>query len=805
MTDADSCRADALDRYLDSLVTGDATGAARPSDGLDPELAQIVRALRSDTDAAPDPWFAARLRENLLMDATSSFTLPTLAPSLAPPAAASADPVRIVHTAARHALRRRAGLSAPGTATLPAQSVRPAPPRVPKPPTLLQHWNRRGWPILEFVAAAALIIGLVTAVTGNLPGGNGTNHQPTSLPGYASQTSQFAAATATPTPPEDRGVMSGGFAANDGQMPGPGLRDTPSVLWRIPTSQNAYSMVEGDGVVAWVEPKGDVLSDTGTGYVIHAISSTAGGVVWDVGISTVPALAVNGQTLIASIRSAPNEPPASIGDVQIGDGKQSVIASLDLKTGKLGWFSQIPGRAVLGAVDGGQGFVTSNDGTLHVIDLATGKEVWSQHLVQPLDLNTETGTLATLAVSKDMLVVYSQQEGNLYALNRDDGTTLWTTPVTDPTAKLGNDGEVYGQGTVTVSGPTIAGDAVLVTRSDYQNGGKQELLSLDLKTGQTSWTAELTPTVNGVAHPPYLPSDPRVGGGVVFLVAPVNENYGLIAFDPATGKQKWTVDLGETGYTSASVTGDTAYLARPAGQLTAVDLADKGNELWSVQTGGALRTSPFVRDGVIYQTGTDGYIYALSGNAAPAPASDSTPNISGQPTCDVTPVPAQSTHTTPYATPDAMATPAQTFEGINPDYPGVETMAWSNLPVGTPADAETVAGIQETVDGMTACARVGNLGGVAAYYTPDYSLRPGPASALWYSGYPMVSSEVPVMSRDLRVLPDGRVGMVVTDGLISREIGQNEGRLYLFAQQPDGRWLIDEIVILNDSGNPPQG
>ncbi|ERH08985.1 MAG: hypothetical protein J07HX64_00737 [halophilic archaeon J07HX64] len=60
-----------------------------------------------------------------------------------------------------------------------------------------------------------------------------------------------------------------------------------------------------------------------------------------------------------------------------------------------------------------------------------------------------------------------------------------------------------------------------------------------------------------------------------------------------TGEQVWTVDTGDTVESSPSVVGGTVFAGSLDGRLYALDAAT-GEQVWTVDTGDAVRTSPAV-------------------------------------------------------------------------------------------------------------------------------------------------------------------------------------------------------------------
>lgn len=113
-------------------------------------------------------------------------------------------------------------------------------------------------------------------------------------------------------------------------------------------------------------------------------------------------------------------------------------------------------------------------------------------------------------------------------------------------------------------------------------------------------------------------SYPIVAGGRVFATAASPNGYGtvLYAIDAATGQDAWApVDLGGTYWWSAlAYGGDRLYAQNYDGVLTAFDPAS-GKEIWTVTLPGqySFTSPPTFADGVVYTggSGSGGTLYAV--------------------------------------------------------------------------------------------------------------------------------------------------------------------------------------------------
>jgi outer membrane protein assembly factor BamB len=191
--------------------------------------------------------------------------------------------------------------------------------------------------------------------------------------------------------------------------------------------------------------------------------------------------------------------------------------------------------------DGTLIYQSSMDDTLFALDPTTGTQIWQAALGNPLlsaPALDETGTLyvGTLA-------------GDLYAVNSSDGSILWRTDL---------EGNIW-------STPTIQGDSLYIGTLFNRQG---KFYAIDKTSGQIIWQRDEETAI--IASPlalegqviyvteagrvqaltstgsPQWQADLKgkllvapVLAGDVFIVAPLQGDYLLVAFD-LNGAQKWT-------------------------------------------------------------------------------------------------------------------------------------------------------------------------------------------------------------------------------------------------------------------------
>ena len=818
MTAHDHATADQLDRDLDRLARGE----GQPAAGSDPRLAADVRAIRAHEEApAPDPAFVARLRETLLMDATLS--VPGSVPGHAangtvPSHATSLPPLPLAAPDARHRDARR---------HLAASSVPAAAPTAigKRRRTLVRRWNRLGWPAVELLGVAALIVGLVSVMMG----GNGG--LPALVPGFGQNTQ-----VATPAADSGAVAMAQGNAGRTGEMPGPGVASDPTVVWsKVPSSGSfaAAPIVAGDTLYTVNQgeyPDGSrvVAYDTTTGILRWQAAVDEGRLEYGApavsdGLVLVPVIDYGPSDAAADLIATPRTGPTGIENT-------GALLALDAQTGQTVWrFATGMIGYLSPLVVGNLVYVSDGLGTVQAISIETGEEVWNT--TYPIQ---GTMTPNSSLSSAGGLIYFGSNQGDLYALDAATGKQVWATNLGGnfPTTPVVVGGTIYVASSA-IQGPAGLDETVLLPNPDVPAPavepnaatpaaesperiaeGQSRLYAIDAATGAPTWSVDLGYTLRPA---------PMVAGDSVIIAGAGASSDEIIALDAATGQtERWSLTTDGMIDTTVVAADGIGYAGTFGSTFYAIDLSD-GSTIWSVQTGSAIGFQAYVSDSLVFMAGAGtagsfstangggmGTLYALGQGtgATPGAASMSPTDISGLPPCTVDPVPAapatpvpNGDGTVPTVTvtpPDA--TPASTLPNIDVGTEGQQpVIAWSEIPVGQPATEEQVAGISEMLQRMQACDRPGNGRYIAAFYSDDYFLRPWVINTIAYNGYQFWGAvggpiDPNTIAAQARMLPDGRVAVLRTF-----DVNPDYGQLFIFVEQ-DGQWLIDEYEEVSPDG-----
>lgn len=220
---------------------------------------------------------------------------------------------------------------------------------------------------------------------------------------------------------------------------------------------------------------------------------------------------------------------------------------LDAATGQPRW--DFPGKISSPPVVGEKGlvFVTTQDGKFHAVNPADGQACFSVEL-------PGGARGARLGPAGEVVV---ECGGRTLGLSQEDGSTLWSSPVTGPEVAVGRDGRMFAAGD----------DLKCVVGYDRDSG------------------AELWRQSHGQCrHRPAVGPD-----GTVYLG---NVAGKFMALDPANGEIKWSYDTGSHILESPTMGPDgTIYAGNLAGQLFAFDPVKQGMK-WCSDVGAEVRQPP---------------------------------------------------------------------------------------------------------------------------------------------------------------------------------------------------------------------
>ncbi|HLR24189.1 MAG TPA: carboxypeptidase regulatory-like domain-containing protein [Candidatus Avipropionibacterium sp.] len=216
-------------------------------------------------------------------------------------------------------------------------------------------------------------------------------------------------------------------------------------------------------------------------------------------------------------------------------------------------------------------------------DWPTSKNNYSRNPVSSVDIDAEklikvwsADTPGQIVFSSPVIsdgkVVFTTNNGNIIALDQNNGERLWSVR-----SVLTNR-----------STPTIVNGVVYVG-----GGGDGQIHALDLETGNKLWSAH-------VDFPPIYET-PVYHEGVLYVSSHMDANAKVIALDAETGAELWRVDNGDGAFFGPTLGEERLYVGSYDSKELRALSSDDGSEIWKVSIEGqGFSSSPVYNDGVIY-------------------------------------------------------------------------------------------------------------------------------------------------------------------------------------------------------------
>ena len=257
----------------------------------------------------------------------------------------------------------------------------------------------------------------------------------------------------------------------------------------------------------------------------------------------------------------------------------------------LRWVADLPGRGLSSpVVAGNRVFVTATTGyqqsRLHVLcfDLASGKKLWERQFwsTGSTTCHPKTSMAAPTPVTDGKNVYALFATCDLVCLDMD-GNLVWLR-------SLAGDYPTVTNQVGMAASPTIWKDTLLVL---LENAGESFAAGIDTATGKNKWKVERKRQINWTT--PIVIQNGN-DAEVLFL-----NGSELAAYDPATGKKRWSYDGG--GSTTPSAVPGKGMVLVPGSELVALKPpAGKGEPevLWSSTPLRPATASPVYHDGRVY-------------------------------------------------------------------------------------------------------------------------------------------------------------------------------------------------------------
>jgi len=306
--------------------------------------------------------------------------------------------------------------------------------------------------------------------------------------------------------------------------------------------------------------------------------------------------AASGKSLwTAKVMPETEDDPVLGGGLAFSGGRLFVTAgfnevlALNPDSGDILWRAKVPG-AVRGAPSSmpGKVFVVTVDNQTLALNAEDGKQEWTHQ-----GLTETTGLLgaASPAANRD-IVLPAYSSGEIYALDVNTGSTLWSDSVAPMTRSSGNFSDIRGL-------PVI--DRGTVVAISYAG----RIAAIDERTGNRNWDAKF-----GGSQTPFA------SGNRVFIVT---SDSAVVSLDMMSGKTLWSTQLdkyknpedleGAIVWYGPVLAGDRLLLVSSIG--TAVDIDPKtGSVIRSWKTGQNVVAPPSIAGETLYLLSANGTLSA---------------------------------------------------------------------------------------------------------------------------------------------------------------------------------------------------
>ncbi|MBU0608665.1 MAG: PQQ-binding-like beta-propeller repeat protein [Armatimonadetes bacterium] len=207
------------------------------------------------------------------------------------------------------------------------------------------------------------------------------------------------------------------------------------------------------------------------------------------------------------------------------DGENDVVKCLKLQDGSEVWrYSYVEGGAEdygyarsTPTYDNGKLYTLSRLGILCCLDATAGRMIWSKSLLRDFGGRHPQWKYAfSPLIDGDRLIVQTgSPRGNVIALDKNNGATLWVSDNTDP------------------AGYATAAIATILGRRQYVIPTGSSFIGVDDQTGRTLWRFpwENKCKVNA--------SQPIIEGNFVFITSGYNIGCALLEITPQGAQARW--------------------------------------------------------------------------------------------------------------------------------------------------------------------------------------------------------------------------------------------------------------------------
>lgn len=247
-------------------------------------------------------------------------------------------------------------------------------------------------------------------------------------------------------------------------------------------------------------------------------------------------------------------------------GENGVVYAFEPRYGEEIWNKRVSdGNKTLWLNAYNERVVVGWENNTQCFDQKTGDQVW---------VNENAKHVSSKPVFLGDIVFVGDRYGRVYALNLNDGSSIWQNQL--------NKNNVY----LTIDDDTL-----------FSSAGNK-VYSIDVDNGNIIWEYQVG---NDVVSSPYV-SDGRVYFGSL--------DTKVYSLDAETGECIWSSSTGWGVCSSPVVSDGVVYVGSMDNYMYAFDVED-GDMIWSFVTYGAIRSTPVVYGDYVFFGSDDGWFYAV--------------------------------------------------------------------------------------------------------------------------------------------------------------------------------------------------
>ncbi len=240
--------------------------------------------------------------------------------------------------------------------------------------------------------------------------------------------------------------------------------------------------------------------------------------------------------------------------VPLSRDEQSFVC-YSMPKGTVEWSANIGEVETSPLIIGSRIFITTLQGKLVCLDKSTGTEIWAYLIPSPKD----EVMIHSSPAGDENVVVFGADNGNVYAVNTQDGTLRW---------KAVTRKSIF-------SSPSISSGKVFISSLD------STLYALDLSSGVVVWKRPLGSRIY---------SSQAIGNNRLYTTT---TGGSVLALDVLTGNIVWNVPMNSVINATPLLSGNVLYVGGLDKTLTALN-AESGAALWQYKAEGRIKTAPII-------------------------------------------------------------------------------------------------------------------------------------------------------------------------------------------------------------------